>query len=284
MSQRTNGIGQVNENRSGSPTFHLFPALPSELRLEIWKMAANTQRIVTLEHVTRETNYHSPGRGYPAVLAASRGSREATIPFFTMETFETRMYDTQQADNIYRDHFFILNCDDDIFYVHNDLICPSCRTIHSIGLEMIQRLAIPIPAVISLTGSSADSERLTIRHCDLQREYFWRKLAEDLPNLKELSLIFLEAEEQIPQEYDDLTEYWDGPSLKFLNHLQDLWSHALPEHEIMDSTIARVDQVQGMRGILRGLTIKFMRRKDWVVTHRQRCSCPSAALHAYLQF
>jgi hypothetical protein len=74
--------------------FYLFPDLPIELRLKIFKLAARHSRIIEIEagkHGTQGANWSrvTPrSRGIPPILLVNREAREETLKFYAVVSFD----------------------------------------------------------------------------------------------------------------------------------------------------------------------------------------------------
>lgn len=84
----------VDVDMEDPPQFHLFPALPMELRLKIWAMALSNPRTVHLSCKKSEWHKRTPevGRkiesfssipGVPALLHVNRESRHEALNYYT---------------------------------------------------------------------------------------------------------------------------------------------------------------------------------------------------------
>jgi hypothetical protein len=81
-----------------SPAFHLFPLLPSELRLKIWTIALCTPRVVTIAcrkapfhprtpEIPRTIEWFSSNPPVPPLMHACSESRHEALPFYTANLF-----------------------------------------------------------------------------------------------------------------------------------------------------------------------------------------------------
>ena len=88
--------------------FYLFPDLPIELRLKIFKLAARHSRIIEIEarkHSTQEPNWTrvTPrSRRIPPILLVNREARGEALKFYTMVSFDQETHFINSRDrNIY---------------------------------------------------------------------------------------------------------------------------------------------------------------------------------------
>jgi hypothetical protein len=95
-------------DRDSVQGFNLFPDLPTEPRLKIFKLAARHYRVIKLEagrHTTQEANWVRVIRrrkGIPPILLVNREAREEALKFYADVSFDqTTHYISSRDRNIY---------------------------------------------------------------------------------------------------------------------------------------------------------------------------------------
>ncbi|EKD14950.1 hypothetical protein MBM_06711 [Drepanopeziza brunnea f. sp. 'multigermtubi' MB_m1] len=143
--------------------FHLFPKLPAEVRIKIWKFVALTPRIVPVELVLQPNPpsplvagrpshsfypYIAPRFRYPAVLCASFEARKECLQYYELRFMYDRPGDTaryafnKHADYLYFGADYSRSCDvSKIFYADLDvprvaISLPSLRSAKDILLDL----------------------------------------------------------------------------------------------------------------------------------------------------
>ncbi|KAH7419327.1 hypothetical protein BKA64DRAFT_715831 [Cadophora sp. MPI-SDFR-AT-0126] len=220
---------KVNNGPSGAfaplTEFTLFPKLPGELQLMVWKNA-QFPRIVTLK----------PGKPQlPALLHVCHDSRKQCI----QAGYQLWIRDMNTGFVISPGHDILLldktSFSDSIDYHLNSFHTLRCRSIKRSMLESIERVALSMDEVVRIWKQQCI-------HC-----FFVSKLQDWFPNVKELIILLRPG--PLGSTYDDLYEVTDSKSTILHSHILDLRD--------------RFEQAQ-KEDACKGIELKFMRNEKWI--------------------
>jgi len=132
------------------PTFALFPKLPIEVRLRIWRTCANQGRLIEIEQSTTWAREHwdvtvcRPSRQTPTILRVCKESRNECMKLYIMARFDAFIPVMHQKNNTMPgEHWVYYNPNVDIIYFGKNTCTRKINHICQLGFQ-ISRIAIAV--------------------------------------------------------------------------------------------------------------------------------------------
>ncbi|KAF8846612.1 hypothetical protein BDZ45DRAFT_682421 [Acephala macrosclerotiorum] len=166
------------------PTFTLFPTLPAELQIKIWRYTLPGPRIIQLQYSKSSSSFH--GTRPPPALHTCRTSREIAL-----SVFEPAFTRNDQLKPIYIDF-----AHDTLHLATNSEMCKHMASLYPDFKEKIQSLAIEISKEKNLEKQTID---IGLSH---------------LSNLREIIFVVRHAKKLLEFKYAECVRFSELKAIK----------------------------------------------------------------------